>query len=251
MREHRLMSGRLWHERFTPASHRFSYPLAMIMVNVDQMQSMTDRHPLWGRSFHPVVLRDRDYLDGHDNLGDAVRAKASELGLDFRHGDVHMLAQPRGLGWLFNPLVMYWHVPPGSQYPDAAIAEVQNTPWHEKHWYPLQLDGSGDQKLGHAKSFHVSPFMPMDMHYEWHIRWHDDRLSVSLTNMREGQRVFVAGMTLAARPATGRNLAAMTWRFMWQGVATSLRIYRQAWRLWRKRVPFYPHPDKVAGQRRG
>ena len=53
------------------------------------------------------------------------------------------------------------------------MAEVSNTPWHERHWYVLwqgnRIGEPSQLRFRHPKGFHVSPFMDMDMLYEWHL----------------------------------------------------------------------------------
>ena len=61
----------------------------------------------------------------------------------------------RTFGTLFNPLVLYLHFPEGSDQPDSMLAEVQNTPWKEKHFYALPLEHDGgyvEVALGDARS---------------------------------------------------------------------------------------------------
>ena len=244
---HALYCGRVWHQRQTPA-HRFSYPLWLMAVDIDNTDALLARHPLWGRGRRPVVIRDIDYLGGlvpgHGALSPSVRAKAASLGLDWQGGRVIMLAQPRLFGWLFNPLVLYWHFPPGSQTPASLLAEVRNTPWHETHWYPLALhdEGGGHYSAIHKKAFHVSPFMGLDMEYRWGVTLHDASITVVIENWRQGQKVFTAGMTLQQEMADRAAMGRVIRRFGWQTLRVSAGIYAQAFRLWRKGAPFHGHP---------
>lgn len=242
---HYIMTGNVWHRRSTPVVHEFSYPLSMVLVDLDELPSFLSALPLTGRRFHPLTLRDRDFVDQSDvPLPEKVRARAESQGLDFSRGKILMLAQLRGLGWQFNPLVIYWHFPEGEDRPDAALAEVRNTPWHQRHWYALQA-GPGESLtfFRHAKAFHVSPFMGMEMEYQWQVTWQEPLL-VRLTALRGENNVFEVGMRLRAVAVTpGRGWRHLPGLLM-QGLRTSSGIYLQALRLWRKKVPFYRHPDK-------
>lgn len=242
---HQLMTGRVWHGRDHETVHHFAYPLSLVLVDLTEPQTLLARHPLWGARWRPVTLRARDYIDERDlPLLEKVRATAHEYGMDFSGGQVLMLAQPRALGLLFNPLVLYFHIPAGAGAPDAILAEVCNTPWGERHFYAHAAAAPERHlRFEHDKGFHVSPFLPMGLTYHWSVDW-GDRLSVRIA-ARGGERtLFEAGMRLSADPALGSRLFTATRDFMAQAFLTRLRIYRQALRLWRQRAPFYSHPDK-------
>ena len=245
-----LYRGHVGHARRTPLRHGFRYPLWMVWADINALEDFLGQHWAWGRRWRPVVLRDSDYLDSSDQiLSKKVRARAAEAGLDWQQGRVMMLAQPRMFGWCFNPLVLYWHFPVASDQPDSVLAEVSNTPWRERHWYPLPLaaDADGSFSVRHAKAFHVSPFMNLDMDYHWRLTLADDRLEVQIDNWRGDQKLFSVSMNLTRLAASSRAMGEIIPEFGWQSLKTSLRIYRQAWTLWRRGVPFVPHPDRSAG----
>lgn len=91
---------------------------------------------------------------------------------------------------------------------------------------------------------HVSPFMPMDIDYEWRFNSPGARLNVHIENHRKGEKLFDATLRLRRREITGASLARvliqyplMTFKVVWS-------IHWQALRLWLKRVPFIAHPEK-------
>lgn len=242
---HKLMTGRVWHRRHNEAAHDFAYPLALVLVNLSEPETLLARNPLWGARWRLVTLRTSDYIDERElPLLDKVRETAREHELDFSGGQVLMLAQPRALGLLFNPLVLYFHIPAGAGAPDAILAEVRNTPWGERHFYAHAASGPERHlRFEHDKNFHVSPFLPMELTYHWSVDW-TEPLGVRIA-VRDGDRVlFEAGMRLNAQQAGRANMMAAGYRFMMQSLLTRLRIYRQALRLWRLRVPFHAHPGR-------
>lgn len=248
---HSLMTGTVWHQRQAPVKYRFAYPLSLVLVDLSDLDGLLGRHPLWGRAWRPVTLHDRDFVDTRDRaLIDKVREQARVLGLDFGGGRVLMLAQPRGLGWLFNPLVLYFHLPDGADRPDAVLAEVSNTPWKERHFYGHAWPAAGTTlSFSHDKAFHVSPFLPMDLRYQWDIHW-EQPFRLAIQAWQGENKVFEAGVRLTASPATARTMTAMVLPLARQALLTSLRIYRQAFRLWRRGLAFYPHPRKTVPERR-
>ena len=69
-----------------------------------------------------------------------------------------MLAHARVLGYVFNPLTVYWcHRADGALA--CVVAEVHNT-YGERHAYLLHTDERGRAQV--PKEFYVSPFYPVD-----------------------------------------------------------------------------------------
>ena len=241
-----LATGQVWHQRHTPMRHAFRYPLWLVWCDVDAPDRMLARQRLWGRRWRPVTFRDRDFIDADNRpLGDKVRDRAAEAGLDWRAGRVFMLGQWRTFGMLFNPLVLYFHFPDGAERPASMLAEVRNTPWHERHIYALTLSqGPGPQTVAHEKTFHVSPFLPLGLRYHWHLHALFPDLRLTLEDRDGDQLVFAAGLKMHMAEASAPAMARVIRRFGAQSVKTVAGIYWQAWKLWRKGARFHAHPGK-------
>ncbi len=242
-----LATGQVWHQRHSPMVHAFRYPLWLVWCDVDAPDQLLARQRLWGRRWRPVTFRDRDFIDASARpLGDKVRERAGEAGLNWRGGRVYMLGQWRTFGVLFNPLVLYFHYPPGADRPASMLAEVRNTPWHERHIYALSLSQGeeGPQEVEHEKTFHVSPFLPLGLRYHWRLHALFPDLRLTLED-RDGDRVvFTAGLNMRMAQADGRAMVRVIGRFGAQSVKTVAGIYWQAWKLWRKGARFHAHPDR-------
>ena len=92
------------------------------------------------------------------------------------------------------------------------------------------------------KAFHVSPFLPMDMRYDWRFSAPSETLQVHMENWRDGAAQFDATLTLHREPITHGALARALVRFPLVTVKVSAMIYWQALRLLLKRTPFFAHP---------
>ena len=127
------------------------------------------------------------------------------------------------------------------------MAEVNNTPWGERDTYVLSTAGNQDPVLRFSpkKKMHVSPFMPMEIDYDWSFIVPGDRLSVFMANNVEGERVFSASILLERREISGFSLARVLALYPFMTLKVMGGIYWQALRLWIKRCPYFPHPDKT------
>ena len=179
-------------------------------------------------------------------LADAVRDLVQQRTGWRPAGPIRLLTLLRNWGYYFNPLSLYYCFASGTQEVEAVVAEVSNTPWRERHWYVLwqgnRIGEPSQLKFRHPKDFHVSPFLDLDFVYEWHLSPPREQLNVALATLRGEDRVFDASFSLKRRELTRWNMLRTLARFPWMTARVVQAIYWQAFRLWRKKCPFYPHP---------
>jgi DUF1365 family protein len=243
-----LYTGRLDHRRLAPVAHAFSYRLCLAWLDLAELDEVFSGRWLWSTRRPAFArFRRRDYLgDPMVPLDQAVRDRVeSETGRR-PAGPVRLLTQLRSFGHCFNPVSFYYCYDATGQKVEAVVAEVTNTPWHERHAYvlrpPDEQPADAPMRFKLAKAFHVSPFMPMDLDYDWRFTVPGARLVVHMENRRLGKRLFDATLALERREINGRSLATALARYPFASLKGVARIYWQALCLWAKRVPFHPHP---------
>jgi uncharacterized protein len=243
-----LYEGKVWHRRTTPAEHRFTRPLSMTYLDLSEIDEVMAMHPLWSTGRSPVSFRRSDYLAPHDlPLDDAVRRCVAEALGATPTGPIRMLSHLRTLGWCFNPISLYWCFDPSGTRVDALVAEVSNTPWHERHAYVVPADGDGSViEAELTKALHVSPFLGMDHRYRLRAEAPGDRLAVRISVLEgTGATVLDTGMSLRRRPMVRREMSRVLVRHALQTQRVSAAIHVEAAKLWRKRVPIHRHPGKA------
>ena len=163
-------------------------------------------------------------------------------------GPIRLLTQLQYFGYTFNPVSFYYCFDANDEEVDVIVAEVTNTPWGERHCYvlPQEQSRSAGRVYRHAadKEMHVSPFMPMDMQYDFRFGEPGDALTVHMENARQGKKVFDATLILQREKITGGSLARVLLTYPMMTLQIVAAIHWQALKLWLKGAPVYDHPAK-------
>lgn len=243
-----LAVGTVWHHRRKPKAHRFDYRVCCSLLDLADLDDTFARSRWWSvERANLVTFRRRDYMAPVDQrLDEAVRELVlARIGY-YPAGRVRLLAHLRQWGTCFNPVTFYF-CDDQSGCLAVIVAEVHNTPWGERHAYVLDCRGrrGPDYRFAFDKEFHVSPFLPMDIDYDWRFFIDEHRIDIHMRLMHQGRECFSAGMKLALEPMSATAMRRMPLRFPFMTARVIAAIYWQAARLWIKRTPFYPHPDRA------
>ena len=242
-----LAVGTVWHWRRAPSEHRFVYRVYYSLLDLAELNHLFAASPWWSiERANLVSFRRADYFgDPAQDLDLAVRERVEQDTGRRPAGRILLLTHLRQWGVCFNPVSFYLCLDAAGQL-EFIVADIHNTPWNQRHAYVLDcLEQSGPEyRFEFGKAFHVSPFLPMRMDYDWRFRFDPDRIGVHMLVMDGESHSLSAGMDLHLQPLTGRAMLQMPLKFPLMTVRVVTGIYWQALRLWLKRVPFHTHPDK-------
>jgi DUF1365 family protein len=229
-----IYDTRIAHVRHTPKRNAFSYRSYAWLVDLDDLP----RPPRPLRAL--AQFRAEDHLGEPDrSLRQNVEALLELHGVDLAGGRILMLANARVLGYVFNPLSVFWcHHADGTVA--CVLAEVHNT-YGERYAYVLFPDSAGEVEF--AKEFYVSPFLPVDGRYVMSLPKPGERVAITVELHRSvDARPFVATVRGTRKAAGSRALLRSAARVPWVTLTTAVQIRVQGFKLWARRVPVVPRP---------
>lgn len=243
MFKHSLCIGKIWHNRYSPKIHKFSYKLNSWMIDLQLIKNTDKKRSIFGNRILQIYrFNPQNYLrDFKGDLINKVKNQFSQLGVTL-NGDekFYLWCQVSNLGIYFSPLNLYFcYCDDRCSY---VMAEVSNTPWNERHYYMLDIQ---NPPIITNKQFHVSPFFGLNQEYRWEFDFNQEEISFAIKSFEGAKLVFSAGYQ--AKLIDILNIKVK------KNILTSpitvykiiIAIYFEALRLWLKRIAFVPHPKNI------
>lgn len=244
-----LYAGTVVHQRLRPKRHRLKYRLAQGLFDLDELDEVAGRLRFLSRNrFNLFAFHDRDYGDGSDTpLREQIEAHLRGAGLEPDGGPIRLLAMPRVLGHVFNPIAIWFcHRRDNSLL--AIIYEVTNT-LKQRHSYliPVTDGADGTIRQSCAKTLYVSPFMDMDMAYDFAIRPPGEKVQI-VVNGKDGEGLLIsASFAGERRDLTDGALMRLFFTIPLVTLKTVAGIRWEALKLWVKgiRIRRAPAPPEA------
>lgn len=246
-----IYEGTVRHRRFRPRPNKFQYRLFFMYLDLDELPTVFDMHPLWSnQQVNLAYFRRRDHFGNpkipiKQSVQDLVENRLGQR----PGGPIRMLTHLRYFGHCFNPASFYYCYNQEDTDVETIVLEIHNTPWGEHFCYVMGREDNlhpfkGWRRHTGQKVFHVSPFIDMDIRYDWRFRLPGDTLSVHIIDYQKDAKLFDATLMLQRRSLDRQALTRVLLLYPAMTVKVITLIYWQALRLVLKKTPFFNHPNK-------
>ena len=239
------IAGETYHGRRGAIKNAFRYSIDYVLVDGD---APVETPGLFARNAANLMsLHDSD----HGGVPKAGRGTAwvrdvlqeHQIQLD---GRIDLLAQPRLLGHVFNP-VAFWLCHDDAGVLRTVIAEVSNT-FGQRHSYLCHHDDmreiTKDETLSATKIFHVSPFQPVEGGYTFRFDITHDHIHIVIDYTR-GDGGLIATLKGDRQPLTNTSILKAAIRRPFGSRRVLTLIHWQAIKLWFKKATFRSCPDPL------
>lgn len=237
------IEGQTFHGRRGGVDNAFRYSIDYVMIEPEAQSKLPK---LFGRNRRNLAsLYDKDHggAPGKGTGANWVRNILRSRKLEIADGKILLLAQPRMLGHVFNP-VSFWLCYDAANELRVVVAEVTNT-FGDRHSYLCHKDdlspiGRSDL-LAAEKIFHVSPFQPVQGDYTFRFDIRSDRVGVWI-DYKTGNEGLYATLTGTRVPLTSWGILRASLRRPFGSRRVLGLIHWQALKLWAKGAVYRTRP---------
>ena len=235
-----IFDGTVFHKRFVPFDHDFSYKLSYIWIDLNKQRNL--------RLFKFNSLSLFSFYD--DDFGSKSRSKNQKL-INYlilklsKHniknvGHIKILCLPRIVNYAFNPISIFVCFD-NKKKQRAFIFEVKNT-FGEKCAYLVDLYKiKGEIKK--KKILHVSPFFEVKGEYRFFFSLNNKNVYLEILYCLNGQKQFLAKFSGKRCELTDKNLALLFLKRVYQNILVTFGIHIQALKLWFKGAIYINKPE--------
>jgi hypothetical protein len=224
----------------------------MMYLDLSELDRVFNGRWFWSTSRFALARfkRENYFGDPNEPLDKSVRDLVYDRTGTRPEGPIRLLTHLSYFGYSFNPISLYYCFDRDDTRLETVVAEVSNTPWGERHCYVLpDKTNFGDRQTRRfrtEKKLHVSPFINMNVTYEWLVTEPKDDLVVRINNSVNEERFFNATLILRRQEISGPALAGILAAFPFMTLKVIWGIHWQALKLWLKGCPVQTHPAKQA-----
>ena len=244
-----IFEGETVHLRKRPKRHFLRYRQFLLGFDLGRLEHFAAQSKVFSHNrFNLFSLHDIDH-----GFGDGVAAFLADglarLGVRPDDLQVRLICLPRILGYVFNPISVWLFYELNGKM-RAVIYEVHNT-FGQRHAYVSDLSEEATAPFHHGadKSFHVSPFMPMDLRYAFTLHPPDGRgFQLQIVVSDAQGPLLMTRFSGAVKPMTDATLIGALFRHPFLTLKVISGIHWEALKLALKGVRLQTDPGLANGR---
>ena len=240
-----IYNGTVIHKRFKPKIHFFKYKVFSLLIDLSELDILDKRINFFSyNKFNLISFFDKDHgeRDG-SSLIKWVKKNLTDNQIDTEHIRIKLLCYPRILGYVFNPLSIFY-VYNNDEKLISILYEVKNT-FGEQHTYIFKVENDNLLQHNCVKKFHVSPFIEMDCNYFFRILKPAEKISVIIDQYQSNEKILYASQDGKRTELTSSELIKSYLKHPLMTFKIISAIHFEAFKLWTKGIKFIKKKLKV------
>ena len=246
IKESYIYNGKVIHKRFKPKEHFFKYKVFSLFIDLSEINEIEKNISFFSyNKFNLISFYDKDHGDRNgSSLIDWVKNNLKYLGIDTNQIKIKLLCYPRILGYVFNPLSIFFVYNTNSSLV-AILYEVKNT-FGEQHTYIFKTK-INEKKIQNKceKKFYVSPFMDLSSKYYFKISNPQNKLSVVIDQRDKDGKLLYASQDGIRSDLSAKNLILSYIKHPLMTLKIISAIHFEALRLWMKGIKHIKKNKKI------
>lgn len=226
----------VFHRRLAPKRHELLYRVFYSLIDLDELGTLDRSLRLFKVNRAGLYsFRDGDHIShGASTARENIIRYLRDRGIGEPVGRIRLLTLPRILGYVFNPISVYF-CDDAEGKPLVAVAEVGNTfgEW-KPYLVPLAPDGRFHTRV--VKHFYVSPFSDLDLEFEFRFDPPGERLRILVDDYRGAERELISSLTGTRVTLNDAALLRFTLKYPLLTLRVILGIHWHALLLWLKGI---------------
>lgn len=240
-----LYRADVMHARLKPFGHRFNYKVFNLLIDISDLNSASDISPLFSvNRFNLLSFYEKDHSENGRELKPYIDGLLAKAELNGQVSRVLLLCYPRVLGFVFNPISVYFCYFENGQLA-ACIYEVRNT-FGNRHTYVAKVEDGELSDAGlrqtRAKLLHVSPFVSMEATYQFRVFPPGETVRVRILETEGGSPLLSATLIGTQKPLTSISILKECIRAPVMTLKVVAGIHFEALKLWLKGARYHPIP---------
>jgi len=233
----------VFHRRLNPKRHEFLYHVFYLLIDLDELD-LINRGLRLLKINRPGIysFRENDHIShGAESARENITRYLRMEGIAQPIGQILLLTLPRILGYIFNPISIYFCYDFDGN-PIAAVAEVGNT-FGEWKPYLVPPDPNDPQNCFHTrvvKHFYVSPFSDLDLSFDFRFHLPGGQLRVDIDDYRDNSPELISTLKGKRVPLCDATLLRFLLKYPLLTLQVIFGIHWQALLIWFKGLKAHP-----------
>ncbi|PHO12421.1 DUF1365 domain-containing protein [Malaciobacter marinus] len=245
---HQFLEGKIYHKRFEPKVHEFTYGFYLLDIDLGDFQSLKNQKYFSINRLNLFSFYAKDHFGKNNDFIQNVKELLENFKIDEEDVSLRFITLPRICNFVFNPISLLLIIK--DEKPIYMLAEVHNYNGGNII-YDLKLQEDEDNKYSAVitKDMYVSPFFNRDGTYFFTLILKEDFLSLKIDYYEKKEKSLTA--VFSGKPLTfsSKNILRLFFKYWFLTIFVVTRTLWHSLKLYKKGLKWHS-PTKQDETRR-